>query len=216
MVQGGSVKLTKFEHACFTVEKDGKMLIVDPGAWTTDLGSPENVVAIVVTHNHQDHFDRNALGALIAHNPDAIIYAPKDVTEQVGPALPNKSVTPGEMIDAAPFSLEFFGGEHAVIHPDMPRPMNVGVLIDEKLYYPGDSFVTPGKPVEVLALPVTAPWLKMQESFDFLTKVKPRLVFPTHDAIASEAGKQLPDRMVPVFAEKIGATYQRLVEPIDI
>jgi len=210
------MKLTKFEHACFTVEKDGKMLIVDPGAWTSDLGSPENVVAIVVTHNHQDHFDPNALGALIAHNPDAIIYAPKDVTEQLGEALPNKIVAPGETVEIAPFSLEFFGGEHAVIHPDMPVPMNVGVLIDEKLYYPGDSFVIPGKPVDVLALPVTAPWLKIQEAFDFLTEVKPRLVFPTHDAIASDAGKQLPDRMVPVFTEKIGATYQRLTEPIEI
>ena len=210
------MKLTKFEHACFTVEKDGKMLIVDPGAWTTDLGSPENVVAIVITHNHQDHFDPNTLGALIAHNPDAIIYAPEDVTEQLGTALPNKTVAPGEIVEITPFSLEFFGGEHAIIHPDMPHPMNIGVLIDEKLYYPGDSFVTPKKPVEVLALPVTAPWLKIQEAFDFLTEIKPRLVFPTHDAIASEAGKQLPDRMVPIFAEKVGATYQRLVEPIEI
>ena len=210
------MQLTKFEHACFTVEKDGKMLIVDPGAWTTDLGSPENVVAIIVTHNHQDHFDPNALGALIAHNPDAMIYAPEDVTEQLGTALANKTVSPGDSIAVTPFSLEFFGGEHAVIHPAMPVPMNVGVLIDEKLYYPGDSFVTPKKPVEVLALPVAAPWLKMQEAFDFLTEIKPRLVFPTHDAIASEAGKQLPDRMVPIFAEKVGATYQRLVEPIEI
>jgi L-ascorbate metabolism protein UlaG (beta-lactamase superfamily) len=210
------MKLTKYEHACFTLEKDGKLLIIDPGVFTTDLGSPENVIAIVVTHEHADHFDVNALGALIAHNPDAIIYAHENITRQFGDTLPHQAVQAGEVVQAGPFSLAFFGGEHAVIHPSFPPIANLGVMIDDVVYYPGDSFTIPDKPVSVLALPVTAPWLKISEVMDFLMEVKPQLAFPTHDAIASDAGKSLPDRMLPGFAESYGGTYQRIDGSIEV
>lgn len=210
------MKLTKYEHVCFTVEKDGKLLVVDPGAWTTDLGAPENVVAIVVTHEHPDHFDPAALGALIAHNPDATIYAHETITKQLGHTLPNHAVNPGETVVLTPFKLEFFGGEHAIIHQSLPNVANLGVMIDETLYYPGDSFTLPHRKVKVLALPVTAPWLKISEAIDFALAVKADLVFPTHDAIASEVGKQLPDSRLPSFIESYGGTYQRLTSPIEI
>ena len=210
------MRLTKYEHARFTVEKDGKLLVVDPGGWTTDLGAPENVVAIVVTHEHPDHFDVNALGALVSHNPDAVIYAQENIVSQLGEALPNTAVVAGEGIEAGPFKLEFYGGEHAVIHSDMPIVANLGVMINGTLYYPGDSFTLPEREVNTLALPVSAPWMKASEAFDFLTAVKPKIVFPTHDAILSDTGKALADRMMPIFAEKVGATYQRLAEAIEI
>lgn len=210
------MKLTKYEHACFTVEKDGKLLVVDPGEWTTDLDSPENVVAIVVTHEHPDHFDPAALGALVAHNPDAIIYAHENITRQFGDTLPHQAVQSGQEITVDPFTLEFFGGEHATIHESYPTIANLGVMINGCVYYPGDSFTLPYKPVKVLALPVGAPWLKISEVMDFAAEVKAALVFPTHDAVLSAAGKSLPDRMIPAFVEPNGGTYKRLVEPIDV
>jgi len=204
------MKLTKYEHSCFTLEKNGKLFIVDPGTFTTNLNSPENVVAIVVTHEHPDHFDVNALGALVAHNPEAIIYAHENITRQFGDTLPHQSVQAGEVIQVEPFSLEFFGGEHAVIHSSYPTVANLGVMVDDTVYYPGDSFTKPGKQVKILALPVTAPWLKISEVMDFLTDVKPELAFPTHDAIASDFGKGLADRMLPPVAESYGGKYQRI------
>lgn len=208
--------LTKYEHACFTLEKNGKLLVVDPGVFTRDIGSPENVVAIVVTHEHADHFDPAALGALIAHNPDAVIYAHESVTKQLGDSLPTHTVATGQTVTVEPFELEFFGGEHAVIHTSIPVIANLGVMIDDTLYYPGDSFVVPGKPVKVLALPVTAPWLKISEAMDYITDIEPELAFPTHDGIASPAGKQVVDGMLSSFVSKHGGTYQRLAEPIAI
>lgn len=210
------MRLTKYEHACFTLEKDGKLLIIDPGVVTTDLGSPENVIAIVISHEHPDHFDPAALSALIARNPDAIIYAHKDITKQFVDTLPHQAVTAGELVEAGPFQLEFFGGEHAVIHPSLPIVVNLGLMIDNSVYYPGDSFTIPDKPVKILALPVTAPWLKISEAMDYLTALKPSLAFPTHDGVASDFGKQLPDHMLPSFAESYGGSYQRLLGPLDI
>jgi len=210
------MKLTKYEHACFTLEQDGKLLVVDPGIITTDLGSPENVVAIVVTHEHPDHFDPAALGALIAHNPDAVIYAHKDITKQFGDTLPHQAVTAGETVVVEPFTLEFFGGEHAVIHPSIPVVANLGVMVNDTLYYPGDSFVKPNKPVKVLALPVTAPWMRLAEAMDYVSELKPELAFPTHDGVASSFGKQLPDRMIPSFMESYGGSYQRIKGSIEV
>lgn len=214
------MKITKYEHACFTVEHQGKLLVVDPGAYTTDLAAPENVVAIVVTHEHADHFDVAALGAIIAHNPDAVVIAHGDITRQFGAnneTLPYKTVTSGDEVKVGPFDLRFFGGEHATIHPDIPQIANLGLLINDTIFYPGDSFVDPGVQVKVLALPVAAPWLKISESIDYLLAVKPSIVFPTHDAILSKAGKGLPDTMIPPFAEKVGATFKRIDDaPLEI
>lgn len=208
--------ITKYKHACFTVEKDGKLLVVDPGGFTDDLSAPENVVAIVVTHEHADHFDVSALGALIAHNPDAIIYAHESITAQLGTTLPNQSVTSGGTVEVGPFALKFDGGEHATIHSSMPTPTNLGVHIDERIYYPGDTFYQPDAPVEVLALPVAAPWCKISEVMDYVSAVKPKLAFPTHDAILSNIGQNMIDMMVGGVVQKTGGEYRRLQEPLEI
>ncbi len=210
------MKLTKYEHACFTVEKEGKLLVVDPGVFTSDLPALDSVVAIVITHEHPDHFDMTALSALVARNPDAMIYAHGDIIRTIANALPSTAVDIGEVTEIGPFKLEFFGGRHAIIHPDMPVVANLAVMVNDSLYYPGDSFTLPNRPVDTLALPTAAPWLKMSEAFDFLIAVKPRLAFPTHDAIASDTGKGLADRMTPPFADKVGASYQRIDQPIEI
>ncbi len=214
------MKITKHEHACFTVEDKGKLLIVDPGVFTNSIGSPENVIGIVFTHEHTDHFDSAALGAIIAHNPSAVILAPQSIMRQLdgdNDAFIRQSVVAGDTVTVGPFTLEFYGGEHAVIHPDIPTIPNVGVMINSTVFYPGDSFVVPDKPVEILALPISAPWLKIQETIDYLVSVKPTIAFPTHDAILSKGGKDIADRMIASFASKAGIRYQRIdTTPIDI
>lgn len=208
--------LTKYEHACFTLEKDNKVLVVDPGGWTTDLGPLENVAAIVITHEHADHFDPSAIDAIISRSPNAIIYAHQAITSQLDDRFMTTSVAAGDVVTAAPFTLAFFGGDHAVIHKSFEPVANLGVMINDTVYYPGDSFTAPGTPVPVLALPTVAPWMKISEAMDFVSEVKPQLVFPTHDVIASTQGKHLADRMIPPFVEAYGGTYERLSGPLEI
>ena len=209
------MKITKYEHACLVIEQDGKSLVVDPGGYTTDLVIPQNVVAVIITHEHQDHLGYDHLHAIVDNNPAAIIVAHQDVTSQLGD-FKTKTAVANEGIKLGDFALEFFGGQHAVIIKDWPVVANLGVMINGRLYYPGDSFTVPDQPVEILALPVAAPWLKFSEVVDFLTAVKPKFAFPTHDAILSEAGKGLVDNILPSVAEKVGAKYQRLHEPLEI
>lgn len=204
------MKLTKYEHACFTIEHDGKILIVDPGVYTSNLNTPENVSGVVVTHEHADHFDSSALGAIIAHNPDAVIIGPPSVTKQIEGALPTQTVHGGDTVHLESFQLRFFGDTHATIHESIPIIANVGVLINDTVFYPGDNFTTPGVEVDTLALPVAAPWLKISEVIDYIETIQPRFIFPTHDAILSDKGKVLVDQILSPFAEKSDAHYQRI------
>ncbi len=207
------MKLTKYEHACFTLEKDGNVLVVDPGGFTSFV-TPEGVVGIIVTHEHQDHFDREHLATIIDKNPSATVIAHPSITTQAS-MFNTTPVQAGDTITLGPFELDFFGGQHATIYPSLPSIANLGVMINSQLYYPGDSFARPERTVDILALPVSAPWLKVSEAVDFLTDVKPRLAFPTHDAILSEAGKALIDRLVPSLAGN-DTVYQRVNGSMDI
>lgn len=207
------MKITKYEHACFTVEENGQVLVVDPGAYTTDFVVPANAVAVVITHEHPDHMDKTHLQAIAAANPDVVFISHGDITSQLG-EFKTMDVVAGEGVKVGAFQLEFYGGKHATIYADMPAVANVGVMINDRLYYPGDSFALPEREVEVLALPVSAPWMKISEAIDFAKAVKPRMIFPTHDAVLSDFGKGLPDRLVPSFVPD--AEYQRLHEPLDV
>lgn len=203
------MQLTKYEHACFTVEKDGQLLVVDPGNFTTDFIAPEHVVGIVITHSHPDHFDQELVAAIIDKNPEAVIIADASIIETIE-AFPAHRVAAGDNYTVGPFDLAFFGGTHATIDSSMTVPPNLGVMVNDLLYYPGDSFAMPhDRSVDTLALPIAAPWLKISEALDFLQAVNPRAAFPTHDAILSPLGQALVDRLVATTADRRGIVYSR-------
>lgn len=210
------MKLTKYEHSCFTLEKDSKVLVIDPGAWATDFVTPEKVVAVIVTHEHADHFDPEKLRSIVEKNSNAVIYGPEAVTQQIAD-LPVQTVSANEVVEVGGFTLTFTGGVHATIHKDFhPEFQNLGVIVDDVLYHPGDSLALPNRPIKVLSLPIIAPWEKVSESVDFLIAVKPELAFPTHDAMLSEFGFGLYDRWHKLAAEKHGIVYERIEGSIDI
>lgn len=209
------MKLTKYEHACFTVEDDGKVLVVDPGGLSADFIPPENIVAIVVTHEHFDHFDTEQLAGIIDKNPDAVIIGPEAVTSQIE-TFQTRPVNAGDKVEIGSFRLAFHGGKHALIHQSKPIVANLGVMINDLLYYPGDSFTLPGVPVDTLALPAGGPWMKEGEAMDFLATIKPRLAFPTHDALLSDAGKSVSDDWLSGYAAENGIEYRRLAKSIEI
>lgn len=203
------MELTKYEHACFTVEKDGACIVVDPGFLTTDFSISDNIIAVIITHDHGDHFSKELLAEIISKNPTALIIGPEEVTSQLH-SYETRTVHGGDSFAVEGFDLDFYGDTHATIHSDIPGSQNVGVLIEDRLYYPGDSLTMPEKSVDTLALPVAAPWLKLDEAVEFMKSVGARFTFPTHDAILSVSGKQIVDGMLSQFAETAGTEYRRI------
>jgi L-ascorbate metabolism protein UlaG (beta-lactamase superfamily) len=203
------MKLTKFEHACFTVELDGKLLVVDPGVLSPDFTVSDNIVAVIVTHEHPDHFDPETLAKIYDKNPDSLLISTQAVIDKMINHTSQVAI-PGESLTVGPFNLSFFGGAHAEIYKTVPVVDNVAVLINESLYYPGDSFTTPSLPVATLAVPLGAPWLKTSETIDFMLAVKPDIAFPTHDAVLSKDGQTFNDSWMQRFAEPAGIAYTRI------
>ncbi|WP_194398158.1 MBL fold metallo-hydrolase [Microbacterium atlanticum] len=185
------MRVTKFEHATLTLVDAGKSLVIDPGSFTAPLGELEGVAAIVITHEHPDHWTPDHLDRILGTFPGTPIYAPEGVAKAAA-GYDITIVHPGEVVELDPFRLEFFGGRHAVIHESIPVVDNVGVLVNDHFYYPGDSYAVPqGRNVKLLAAPVGAPWLKIGEAMDFVLAVAPRRVFGTHDMTLSVAGRDM-------------------------
>ncbi|QIZ98496.1 MBL fold metallo-hydrolase [Leifsonia sp. PS1209] len=208
------MRLTKFEHAALLLEESGKKLFVDPGSLTSPLTDTNSTVGVVITHEHADHWTPEQLNRILDLNPDVPIFAPQGVAA----AAPDFAITvvhPGDTVEAGPFTLRFFGGRHAVIHESIPVVDNVGVLINDVLYYPGDSFTIPeGVDVDVLATPAGAPWLKIAETIDFVLAVKPKRSFPTHEMVLSRGGKDMANARIKWATEQNGGEFFPL-EPND-
>lgn len=218
------MKVTKQEHACLLVESAGTTLVVDPGNFTTLLVGLNNVVAIVITHEHADHWTSDQLNHILELNPDARIFGPAGVAAAASEFTAASKVTvevvkAGDTITVKPFALRFFGGEHAVIHSSIPVVDNVGVLIDDELYYAGDSYTIPeGVEVGTLAVPAGAPWLKIGEVMDYVMAVAPKRSFPVHEMVLSTAGKSMSNARIQAATEHGGGTFFPLSpgETIDL
>ncbi len=204
------MKITKYEHACLVAEEQGKKLVIDPGSFVrTKFDDVKDVVGIVITHVHGDHLSGDHIADILKNNPQAQLFGTQEVASELKDRKINV-VTGGDTAIVGPFELKFFGGQHAVIHPSWPVNQNVGVMVNSQLYYPGDSFSEPGEAVHILGLPVSAPWLKIAETMDFLTKLKPKIAFPTHNAILSDTGENLVENMLDNVATAAGTKLQSL------
>jgi len=193
------MKLTKYGHACFSLEINGKRLLVDPGEMTPDYGGNNNIVALVITHEHFDHFNEQYVKQIIAANPEVKIFTTPEVAQKLNGSI---AVKAGDKVEVGAFKLEFFGQMHQQVHPDFPTCQNIGVMINNKIYYGGDSFVLPGKPVELLLAPTSGPWQKMSEVMNMIAAIKPKQVVPTHNGLYCDAGQKIAASWLKMLAQK--------------
>lgn len=201
------MRLTKLEHAALVLDDSGKKLFIDPGSFTTPITESAGAAAVVITHEHADHWTPEQLRRILAMNEGIPLFAPAGVAEAASD-FDITVVKAGDVVTAGPFSLEFFGGRHATIHSSIPVVDNLGVLVNGALFYPGDSFTVPhGVDVDLLAVPASAPWLKVAEVIDYVLAVRPRRSFPTHEMVNSFAGNQMANARIGWATEQGGGEF---------
>ncbi|MDX3096543.1 MBL fold metallo-hydrolase [Streptomyces sp. ME01-24h] len=210
------MKLTKKGHACVRLEKDGRVLAIDPGAFS-EPDAAAGAEAVLVTHEHADHFSEQRLRAALEANPAAELWTLKSVADQVAAAFPGRvhTVGEGDTFSAAGFDVEVHGQMHAVIHPDIPRITNVGYLVDGSVFHPGDAFTVPGRSVETLLLPVHAPWSKVSEVIDYLREVKPARAVDVHDGLLNDLARTVYDRLLGPDGPGVGGAEHGRMSPGD-
>lgn len=210
------MKLTKYTHACVRLEQDGRVLVVDPGTFSETEEALDGAQAALITHEHGDHVDVPAMVNALRRSDVLAVFAPAGVAAHLREEAPQASarihtVEPGSSFDAAGFSVRSFGGQHALIHPQVPIVANIGYLVDGNVYHPGDSFIVPdGLSVQTLLVPLHAPWSKVSEVVDFVIAVRAPRAFQIHDGLLNETGLKIVEGHVARLGRKYGTEYTRL------
>lgn len=197
---GEVMRISHLGHAAVLVETDDVRILIDPGNLSASWHGLTDLDAVLVTHIHPDHVDPDHLPALLRANPDAVVYTEASIPAAVQagelPDLgPLQVLASGSSVRVGSVTVEGVGGQHAVIHRDIPRIGNVGMVLrsdgEPTLFHPGDSYATAPAGVDILAMPAYGPWAAMKETIDFVRAVGAPHGFPVHDELLNDRGRAL-------------------------
>ena len=185
------MELIKYGHACVVLCEGERRLVVDPGAFT-DPTALDGASAVLVTHEHPDHFVADRLRAAMDADPALEIWTNSSVAGQLeGLGGRVHVVGHGDAVSVAGFDVHVHGELHAEVHPEIPRVKNVGFLVDGEVFHPGDALTVPDEPVATLLLPVHAPWSKAAEVIDYVRAVHADQAYAVHDGLLNDTGLAL-------------------------
>ncbi|MEZ0164546.1 MBL fold metallo-hydrolase [Kineococcus sp. LSe6-4] len=187
------MRITHYGHSCLLVETGAARVLLDPGTFSHGFEELEGLDAVVLTHAHPDHVDVERLPALLEANDGAVLRAePETAASLRESGIEATALHAGDAFDVAGVRVAGAGGRHAVIHADVPRIGNVGVLLaaegEPTLFHPGDSYEAVPAGVDVLAVPLNAPWAALKETVDFVRAVGASAGLVIHDGLLAAPG----------------------------
>lgn len=178
------MKIKKLGHCCLLINDNEKTLLTDPGAYSTTQNNVVGIDVVLITHEHADHLHTESLKQVLQNNPNAIIASNTSVAK----LLESENISV-EIIEEgcekviSGFKLQGFGTTHADIFDTVNPVQNTGYFINDRLFYPGDALTNPGRPIDILALPIAGPWLTIRQALEYAILLKPKTIFPVHDGM---------------------------------
>ena len=201
------MRLTSFGHSCLLVEVADLRVLLDPGTFSSGFEQLRDLDAVLVTHQHPDHCDPDRFAPLVEANPGARVLLETQTADQLrdgGLRRDVETLTSGTDVTlegrGSALTVSPVGQQHAIIHADIPRIDNTGVVLradgEPSFFHPGDALDAEPGDVDLLGVPLNAPWCAMKETIEFVRRIgAPRFV-PIHDGLLAENGRELYLRQV--------------------
>ena len=188
--EGKAVTITAIKHASLRIQYEGLEIQVDPVgakcAPATDYSKFPKADLILVTHEHFDHFDRDAIAALRKDGTQIIVNPAVRKMLGSGTALANgesATVLGGIAIDAVPAYNTTPGRDR--FHPKGRDNGYVLTLGGLRVYIAGDTEDIPEmasvRDIDVAFLPCNQPYTMTPEQVAKAAgTIKPKVLFPYH------------------------------------
>ena len=187
---GKQVVITAIKHASLRIQFDGIEIQVDPVgakcAPATDYSAFPKADVILVTHEHFDHFDRDAIAAL--HKDGTQVFANPNTRKMLGfgDALANgdsRKLANGVSIDAVPAYNTTPGRDK--FHPKGRDNGYVLMLDGLRIYIAGDTEDIPEMAavtdIDIAFLPCNQPYtMTPEQTAKAARTIRPKVLFPYH------------------------------------
>ena len=186
---GKEVVITAIKHASLRIQYDGLEIQVDPVAEfapATDYSKSPKADVILVTHEHFDHFDRDAITALKKDGTEVVANPVVQKSLGFGTALANgesRVLAKGIKLDAVPAYNTTPG--HTQFHPKGRDNGYVLTIDGLRIYIAGDTEDIPEmasiKDIAVAFLPCNQPYtMTPEQAAKAARTIKPKVLFPYH------------------------------------
>jgi len=196
------MQVTKLGHCCLLIKVEGLNILTDPGSYSDTQNGLKDINMVLITHQHGDHLHIESLKEVLKNNPKAKVYTNNGVAKKLDEEGIKYNILEGRnKIENNGVKIEAFDAKHEEIYKDLGQVQNTGYFIAEKLFYPGDAFHNPGKPVDILALPVAGPWCRVRDFIRYALELKPKKAFPIHDGMLQQdrigSAHRVPENVLP-------------------
>lgn len=188
------MELTHLGHSCILIEAADQRILIDPGTFS-DFADVRDLTAVLVTHQHPDHLDPARFGDLLAVNPGAQVWLEPETAAQQQEAFGDRvgGMSSAQTLQIGAVSVTPVGDLHALIHDYVPRIHNLGLVVradgEPTVFHPGDALDADPGEVDVVLVPLMAPWSRVADTVGFVRRVGAQRAVPIHDGLLNDTGR---------------------------